>query len=120
MEIGLLIKSKFDDSSLKFHGNIQTMQHTIKDFELHRNSYKTEETPKHPDFIIYYKNRDGALIKIGAAWYREYIRNGISGEMVSLTFDDPSFDATIHATAFRGEDEYRWPITWRRERSKSA
>lgn len=114
MEIGLLIKSKIQDAYVLFHGNVKTLQHTIKEFELVKNPLKSQLNKSQPDYLINISNRDGEKFKIGAAWHREYERNGEFGEMISLSFDDPSFDSPLHVTAFKGDDEHRWPITWRR------
>lgn len=119
MEIGLLIKSKIPDADIPFYGNIKTMEVTLKNFELKRNPYKSDENSKHPHYIIYLKGLDNTEIAIGAGWYRTYVRNGVEGEMISLTFDDPSFKHSLNVTAFKGSDEYRWPITWKRERAKA-
>lgn len=120
MEIGLLIKSKLNDETRLFRGNLKTIQHNIRDFVLCRNPLKNEDKPKQPDYIVYLDIQGEPLLKIGAAWHRHYERGGVSGEMISLTFDDPSFDAPLHVTAFRGDDEFRWPITWRRRQTTAA
>ena len=117
MEIGLLIKSKIIDALVQYYGHVKTMEITINEFELARNPLKKPEKTKQPDFIIFIVNRNGHKIKAGAAWHREFEREGIVSEMISLSFDDPSFPNALHVTAFKGEDEYRWPITWRRRAS---
>jgi uncharacterized protein (DUF736 family) len=119
MEIGLLIRKRHE-TDIKFYGTLKTIKHTITDFELYANPRKTADKPNQPDYVIYLPSEHGSPILIGAAWHREFSRDGVPGEMISLTFDDPSFDAPLHVTAFRGDDENRWPITWRRERSKAA
>lgn len=120
MELGFLIKSKIIDATVQYHGHVKTMEITIKEFELVRNPYKTAEKTKQPDFYIHVTNRNGDKIKMGAAWLREFERDGIISEMMSLTFDDPSFEAPLNVTAFKGDDEYRWPITWRRRANPST
>lgn len=109
MQIGLLIQSKILDADVPFYGNLKTMEITIRNFELKRNPYKKED--KHPDYNIYVKSVDGSEVSIGMAWHHKYVRNGIDGELISLTFDDPSFSSSLRVTAFKGEEEYRWPIT---------
>ena len=121
MEIGILNKSRIEEASIPFHGHVKTMELTIKEFELARNPLKKpEQDNKQPNYLIFAENRNGDKIKIGAGWHRDYERDGKTGEMISLTFDDPSFPAPLHVTAFKGDNEYQWPITWRRREKTSS
>ena len=121
MQIGKIIRFKSDseENNLLFTGNFHTMEFSIDYFELIRNPFRSPDT-KRPDYLIYGRNAKGDKVEIGAGWYREFIRGGIKGEMISLTLDDPSFKNPINVTAFKGDDEDCWPITWRRERAKSS
>jgi uncharacterized protein (DUF736 family) len=118
MDIGLLTKTKLDGNP-RFFGHVKTMKLNLERFELVDNPSRDSSNPKHPAYLILAKSRDGYEVKIGAAWHREYERNGEIGEMISLSFDDPSFDSALHVTAFKTEDG-SWPIQWRRRQEKKA
>jgi uncharacterized protein (DUF736 family) len=121
MQIGKITRFKSDseENNLLFTGNFHTMEFSIDYFELIRNPFRSPDT-KRPDYLIYGRNAKADKVEIGAGWHREFLREGIKGEMISLTFDDPSFKNPINVTAFKGDDEDSWPITWRRERAKPA
>lgn len=118
MEIGLLIRKRHE-TDVKFYGTIRTIEHNIVDFELTENPRKTPDRKNQPDYLIHLPTADGRMVLIGAAWHRTFQREGAEGEMVSLSFDDPSFDTPLHVTAFKGNDDDRWPITWRRQRASA-
>jgi uncharacterized protein (DUF736 family) len=121
MNVGKLSKStiKSEDNPVVFTGHIHTLEFSLDYFELIPNPYRSPGS-KRPDYSAYGRNAKGDKVEIGAGWHREFIRDGIKGEMISLTFDDLSFAKPIHVTAFKGDDENCWPITWHRERAKEA
>lgn len=118
MDIGLLNESKLDGNP-RFYGHVKTMKLSLERFELVENPSRDPHNVKHPSYLILAKSSDGYEVKIGAAWHREYQREGRIGEMISLSFDDPSFDSALHVTAFKTEDG-SWPIQWRRRPEKKT
>ena len=121
MNIGKLtrFKSNSEENNILFTGHIHTMELSIDYFELILNPYRSADS-KRPSHLAYGRNSQGDKVEIGAGWHRDYIRNGVNGEMISLSFDDPSYKTPLHVTAFRGDDNDCWPITWKRERAKST
>jgi len=119
MNVGKItrFKSESEESNVIFTGTLQTLEFSLDFFELMRNPYKSPGS-KRPDYIGRIRNSKGDKIEVGLGWHREFVREGSKGEMISLTFDDPSFKHALHVTAFKGEDDNCWPLTWKRERAK--
>lgn len=72
------------DSTILFTGFIKTMQLSIDYFELIRNPYKSPEKKAHPDYLIYVRNHEGEKVTAGAAWYKEFMKNGMKGEVICI------------------------------------
>jgi uncharacterized protein (DUF736 family) len=119
MNVGKLVKIiPLSEETLEIYtGSIQTLEFSIDYFSLIANPFRSPGT-KRPDYLVYGRNPKGEKVEIGVGWHREFARNEIKGEMISLSFDDPSFKKPLHVTAFKDTDENHWPITWQRERAK--
>ncbi|MCC3859763.1 DUF736 domain-containing protein [Pseudemcibacter aquimaris] len=95
-------------------GHIKTLKTDVK-FELHENQNK--QSSESPDYNII---GEGG-VELGGAWKRT-AQNGPNRGMsfLSLTLDDPSFNAAINVSAFVREDGENFDIVWTRPKAKAA
>ena len=96
-----------------FRGKIRTLGMKLA-IELHPNEDKRGDGP---DFIAY-ADAGGDLVAIGGAWKKEVQAAGPNkgSRFLSITLDDPSFNAPLNCAAFPGGDGLPWAIVWNRPR----
>lgn len=106
------------DGSMSGKGNVSTLYHSI-DISLEVNpNYKTDNDPV---FYIKADNKNGHAIQLGAAW-EKLINNGPNQgkKFLSLTLDDPSFNAPLYCTAFLTDEDLTYDVKVERKRQKAA
>lgn len=109
-----------DSGNDRLTGRIQTLKFRTS-FELVRLTDRGN-SPDAPAYEINVKAADGGFVSIGNAWEKEIQRGDQAGKtMLSLSFDDPSFEKPLHVSAFptdRGgpNGEYVFDMVWRRPR----
>lgn len=76
----------------------------------------TSEGPGRPAYDVFAAGGRGA-VKLGAAWLK-VIKNGPNAgkKFLTMSLDDPSFDAVLNLSAFEGVNADVYDLKWERPR----
>lgn len=73
-----------------------------------------------PTHVILTKNMHDDDVQVGAGWRRTINKPGKEPfEVISLTFDDPSFPQALNVAAFKNVDG-SWDVSFRRRQEKAV
>jgi uncharacterized protein (DUF736 family) len=99
-----------------FKGNVLLGERLNGELQL-RDHPRARLSDEAPDYEAFYRRdgSDGPLRSVGAAW----LKNGVQGDFLSLTMDDPDWPNALNLTAFppdKNNAAAEWRIVWQRPR----
>ena len=100
----------FKKSGNEFKGEIVTLSVQAKGVRIvAETSRSNDNAPSHRVFV--------GRAEIGAAWSK---RSNEGRDFISITLDDPSFNAPIQAGLFSDEDGESFTLVWSRSRKQNS
>ena len=106
----MAIIGSFKKSGQEFHGEIVTLSLKAKGVRIVPETERTNDNaPSHRVYV------GGA--EVGAVWPK---RSGEGRDYLSVTLDDPSFNAPIYANLFDDKDAETYTLIWSRSRKPNG
>lgn len=108
--------NKFGEEIITFNGEFHDMSGCIK-MNIVPNPKRDSE--KSPEFIVRTRNKQGTVIKIGAAWVHTNDETG--QQSLAIGVDDRSFSEKLWLKAYESKERQNvYDLVWRRKVAAKA